>query len=105
MFNGQVNARLDMIQDVWLRDSLRDGAAYAFAAGRSGLSSIMDPSSQMQVTQVYAKALRVVWLVVMAVGLLSFVLVPVEKSIKLKKKTDTEFGMKEKKKTRTDPVV
>lgn len=105
VFNGQVNARLDMIQDVWLRDSLRDGAAYAFAAGRSGLSSIMDPSSQMQVTQVYAKALRVVWLVVMAVGLLSFVLVPVEKSIKLKKKNDTEFGMKEKKKTRTDLVV
>jgi hypothetical protein len=33
----------------------------------------------------------------MAVGMLSFVLVPVEKSIELKEENDTEFDMKEKK--------
>ncbi|KAH5740175.1 hypothetical protein HBI18_048600 [Parastagonospora nodorum] len=97
VFNGQVNARSHLVQDASLRDSLRDGAAYAFAAGRSSLSSMIDPSSQLQVTHVYAKALRVVWLVVMAVGLLSFVLVPAERSIELKKENNTEFGMKEKK--------
>jgi MFS family permease len=96
VFNGQVNVRLDLIQDTSLRDSLQDGAAYAFAAGRNGLSSISDPTSLVQVIKVYAKALKVVWLVVMAVGLLAFVLVPVEESIELKKENTTEFGMKER---------
>ena len=94
VFNGQVNARLGLVHDETLRESLRNGAAYAFAGTAHHLKGRVDLS---EVVQVYASALRVVWFVVMAVALLSFVLVPVERSIKLKKKHDTNFGMREEK--------
>ncbi|KAH9871928.1 hypothetical protein J1614_006186 [Plenodomus biglobosus] len=94
VFNGQVNARLDLVHDETWRESLRNGAAYAFAGTAHQLKGRIDMS---EVVQVYANALRVVWFVVMAVALLSFVLVPVERSIKLRKGHDADFDVREKK--------
>ncbi|KAF2705362.1 MFS general substrate transporter [Pleomassaria siparia CBS 279.74] len=95
VFNDQINARVHLIQDKDLRASLRDGAAYAFAAGGTRLSEITSSETLAQVIRVYAGALRVVWLVVMGAGLLAFVLVPLQEAIPLKKENHTEFGMKE----------
>jgi hypothetical protein len=94
VFNDEVNARLGLVHDETLRESLRNGAAYAFAGTAHAIKDRIDLSD---VIQVYAKALRRVWFVVMAVALLSFVLVPMERSIKLRKEHDTEFGMREEK--------
>ncbi|KAF2034878.1 MFS general substrate transporter [Setomelanomma holmii] len=80
-----MNARLGLVKDEGLRESLKDGAAYAFAAGGTGLRGIADSENLIQVIQVYARALKAVWLVVMAVGILAFVLVPLQRSIELKK--------------------
>lgn len=60
MFDGQVNTRPSLVEDESLRDLLRDGAAYAFVVGGSGLSSIVDTRILMQIIQVYSQALRVV---------------------------------------------
>jgi hypothetical protein len=60
VFNGQVNARLGLVYDETLRESLRNGAAYAFAEAAHLLKDRVDFSD---VIQGYAKALRVVWFV------------------------------------------
>ncbi|OAL55018.1 MFS general substrate transporter [Pyrenochaeta sp. DS3sAY3a] len=93
VFNGQMNSRLESISDPDLRASLRDGAAYAFAAEANKFGNVAAPEDIAQVVQVYAKSLRVVWLVVMAVALLGFVVVPFERSLKLKKEHNTDFGL------------
>jgi hypothetical protein len=77
-----------------LRASLRDGAAYAFAAGANEFGRVADPENVAQVFYVYAKSLRVVWLVVMAVALSGFIIVPFERSLGLRKENNTEFGLK-----------
>jgi hypothetical protein len=56
---------------------LRDVATYAFAAG--GVSDISDLKSSAQVVDVYAKALRVVWLSDMTARLMALVLIPFER--------------------------
>ncbi|PSN67348.1 MFS general substrate transporter [Corynespora cassiicola Philippines] len=94
VFNGQVNAYLGIVKDGKIRGLLKDGAAYAFAASGEGLKALKDPESLAQVMQVYVKALRVVWLVAMAVSLLGFICVPIERSLELKKDHTTEYGLK-----------
>lgn len=96
VFSGQVNAHLSIIQDEGLREMLRDGAAYTFAAREGGVKAIQDPQSLAQVIEVYVRALRPLWLVAMALAVLAFVCVPVERSLELKTDHTTEFGMKEK---------
>ena len=95
VFNGQVNARLGLVKDENLREALRDGAAYAFASTEGGLKAIGNPQSLAQVITVYEKSLRIVWLVMMAVGLLGFICVPLESSIELKKEHTTDYGLME----------
>ena len=98
VFNSQINVHLGLISDEGIRESLENGKAYAFVAGSSGLRAIADPKSLLEVIQVYAKSLKVVWLVVIAIGLLAFVLVPLQKLLKLKKENNTKFGIKKQKK-------
>jgi len=97
VFDGQINANVDLIQDEGVRALLVNGAAYKFAANGTGLNGVTDETTKAQITEVYVKALRIVWLVVMALSLLGFVLVPVERRIKLRKTHETEFGLQEKK--------
>ncbi|KAL5117411.1 hypothetical protein ACEQ8H_004727 [Pleosporales sp. CAS-2024a] len=105
VFNGQVNAHLDWVKDASLRKLLQDGAAYAFAAGKEGLSSIKNSDGLLEVIQVYAKSLKIVWLVTMAVGLLALVLVPGEKAVELRKETNTDFGMKKENLTNQEGLI
>lgn len=100
VFNGQVNARLHLVQNEGIRASLRDGAAYAFAAVGTRLSEIATLETLTQVIRVFAGALRAVWLLVVGVGLLTFVLVPLQRAMTLKKENHSGFGMKENEKQR-----
>lgn len=46
--------------------------------------------------EVYVQALRVVWLVTMAVAVLGFARVPIERAVELKKDNNTDIGLEEK---------
>ena len=96
VFNGQVNVFLNLVSNDRLRNLLRNGAAYAFAASKGGLHTIKDQDSLVQVIQVYVKALRVFWLVAMAVSLLGLICIPFEKCLELKQDHTTEYGLEEK---------
>lgn len=94
VFNSQVNARLSIVQDEQLRAVLKNGAAYAFAASDSGLRNLTGESLR-QIIDVYVKALRVLWLVAMAIGLLGLMCVPTERALELKRTHETDFGLEE----------
>lgn len=96
VLNRQVNLHLHLIKDETLRGALRNGAAYALAAGGTGIRNIFNFRSLTQVVQTYTKVLRAVWFVGMAVGLAGFVIVPSQKQIELKKENKTEFGLKKR---------
>ncbi|TVY37081.1 MFS efflux transporter [Lachnellula subtilissima] len=81
--------------------SLGDGGAYAFAAEGNGVRGLGDEETKGQVIEVYIRALRVVWLVMVAVALLGFVSVPVERHIELGKSHETEFGLERSAKGKT----
>lgn len=106
VFNGQVDARIGHVQDASLREALKNGAAYAFAAREGGLRGLGDEESLKQIVEVYVRALRVLWLVAMAVALLGFVCVPIERSLELKTAHVTDYGLEvEEKKKKQDKEI
>jgi hypothetical protein len=96
VFNSQVNTYLYLVKEEGIKELLRDGAAYAFAASGDGVKGLRDEHAKAQVIEVYVKALRVVWLVMMAIAILGFVCVPLERHVELKKSHTTQFGLEEK---------
>ena len=96
VFNGQVDAHLYLVKSEKARSLLKDGAAYAFAASGRGIKGLNDESTRGQVIEVYVKALRMVWLVMMALALVGLISVPLEKHIEMRKEHATEFGLEEK---------
>lgn len=70
-------------------EALKDGAAYALAAINGGMKELKDWETLAEIIEVYTRALRVVWLVAMAIALLGFASVSIERSIDLKKKDHT----------------
>jgi hypothetical protein len=98
VFNGQVNAHLDLIGDESLREVLEDAAAYSFAAREGGLGGLHNQQRLREIVSVYVRALRVLWLVAMAIALIGFIRVPIERSLPLEKTHKMDFGMKEEKK-------
>jgi hypothetical protein len=96
VFNSQIESHLDLIQDKGLRKMLSNGAAYAFAAREGGLLGLQDARNLAKIVELYVRALRPLWLVAMAVALLSFLCVPMERSLELKKDHTTEYGMVER---------
>jgi len=102
VFNGQVDSNLYLVGDEVVRDKMRNGAAYSFAASGQGVRGLASEETRGQVIEVYVKALRVVWLVMTAVSLLAFFCVLLEKHVELRKSHDTEFGLEEKEKINVD---
>ena len=92
-FNGQVNANLQTVSDPSVRDLLKDGGAYTYAAeGSRGVAALPEPA-RSEVLGVYVEALRVVWLICVGLSCLGFLVTFVERSIKLRKDQTTEFGL------------
>jgi len=95
VFNGQVNTHLFLVQDTNIRGMLSNGAAYTFVS-TGQIHQLTNAITKSQVIEVYVKALRVVWLVVVAVGLLGFLCIPMEKHFELRKSHITEYGIEKK---------
>lgn len=98
VFNGQVNAHLDLIGDESLREVLEDGAAYSFASREGAFGGLYNQQRLREIVSVYVRALRVLWLVAMAIALIGFICILIERSLLLQKTHKTDFGMKEEKK-------
>ncbi|KAI9644961.1 hypothetical protein NHQ30_006996 [Ciborinia camelliae] len=93
VFNGQMNAHIDLIGDASTRSIFANGAAYSYASGET--ISSLPPQTKHEVKQVYISALRVVWLVMAAISCLGFFCVFIEKHIDLRKSHTTDFGLAE----------
>lgn len=90
-FNGQFNRYLGEIQDTDLRAQLANGGAYAYASKQS--VQRLPEALQSQVVNVYVKVLNVVWQVGIALSLLAFLLVFIERHVPLRKELDTEYAI------------
>ncbi|PQE12454.1 MFS transporter protein [Rutstroemia sp. NJR-2017a BVV2] len=96
VFNGQINAYLHLMEDQQIQAMMRNGAAYTYAASGQGVDKIEDAVTREQVIDVYIRALRVIWLEIIAVALLGVLCVPWEKYIELRKSHSTEYGLETK---------
>ncbi|EAW11039.1 putative MFS multidrug transporter [Aspergillus clavatus NRRL 1] len=92
VFNDQVDRFVSRVSDLTVRNQLAHGGAYALA-GTSFVSKLGADAST--VLGVYTDSLRTVWLVGMALALLGFVLVGLERHIELRPTLETDFGLEE----------
>ncbi|KAH7303063.1 major facilitator superfamily domain-containing protein [Stachybotrys elegans] len=99
IFGSVVDMNLHRISDQGLQDSLRGGAAYAFASEANQLQDEYPQDVWDQVNDVYAIALRAVWWFAIGISILSFLAVAGEEGLELRTELDTEFGIDEEKKT------
>ncbi|OQO12716.1 hypothetical protein B0A48_02180 [Cryoendolithus antarcticus] len=102
IFNNQCAAFASGLSDQVLASKLTGGQAYQHATA-AFIDSITDPALQEEVVQVFASALRVVWLVGIAFAGVGLLLVFLEKEVSLSNSLNTEFGIEGTKKS-DDPV-
>jgi MFS family permease len=94
-FDGQFDRHLNDIQDPALQSQLAGGGAYAFAS-KQAVQRLPEPV-RAQVISVYVKSLNVIWQVGIALSLLSFLLVFLERHIALRTELETSYGLDEEK--------
>ncbi|MCJ1475923.1 hypothetical protein MMC13_004587 [Lambiella insularis] len=94
VFNSRIDAILERIDDSTVRSALANGGAYGFANKVQTLSG----QTLAQTLDVYASALRIVWLVGVAFSLVGFVFVFAEKHVDMRITLDTQFGLEQRKK-------
>ena len=92
VFNSQFDTRLSGIDDVKARVDLAKGGAYGLVSG--GYIQALPEAVQIQIVNVYTKALEKVWQVAIGFALLGFMLVFLERHINLRTELKTEFGIK-----------
>ncbi|CZR58356.1 related to putative multidrug transporter Mfs1.1 (major facilitator family protein) [Phialocephala subalpina] len=97
VFNNQFDKLLYKIQDPATRALLADGQAYEHAS-RAFIYAITEPV-RSQVIGVYSDSLKTVWQVGIAMAGLGFIVVFVEKELKMRTELTTEYGLKEKPET------
>nr|OQO31036.1 hypothetical protein B0A51_03742 [Rachicladosporium sp. CCFEE 5018] len=98
IFNNQCAALASGLSDHVLASKLSGGQAYQHATA-TFIDSIPDPALQAEVVQVFAGALRVVWLVGIAFAGVGLLLVFLEKEVSLSNDLNTEFGIEGTKKS------
>jgi MFS family permease len=97
IFNNECSRLARGLGDVDIAELLTGGRAYQYATA-AFVNSIEDATTRTEVVEVFAGALRVVWLIGIAFAGIGFLLVFVEKEIELRNELNTEFGMEERKK-------
>ncbi|KAL9096784.1 MAG: hypothetical protein Q9165_001272 [Trypethelium subeluteriae] len=90
-FDNQFNRLLHKIDDRIVAAQLENGSAYERAT-KTYINSITDPVTRGQVQSVYVEAIRTVWWVSLAFSAVAFLLVIIQKEIKLREQVDTKFG-------------
>lgn len=97
IFNSHSKSEAWKVSDSGIRSILAKGAAYEFFTFADQDTSHLSEVAKEQVQEVFARSMRVAWLVGLAFCLLGFLLVFVEKNLLLRETLDTEFGLDEKK--------
>lgn len=95
VFNSYTAKYSSRIDDAAARMMLSDGHAYA-SATRAFVMSFPEPV-QTQIREVFSDAMRMVFLVGIAIVGLAFVIAFAEKEVKLRKGLETEFGLEDRK--------
>ncbi|XXG99431.1 hypothetical protein Hte_005770 [Hypoxylon texense] len=95
IFNSAINERLGQVSSPTLQDQLRDGGAYSFASQARRISATLDPSLWSEVVNVYVESLKPIWWFGLALSVLAFLLVFLEKDLPLSKELTTEYGLEE----------
>jgi MFS family permease len=93
IFSAATDMNLGLISDVGLQDSLRGGAAYAFASQAHILQNEYDQQTWQQVNEVYVRALRAIWWFGLAIAIVGFFAVAGEQGLELRTELDTEYGI------------
>lgn len=96
IFNNQIKANLHVVSDPAIRDSITGGNA--FSQGAADLIPKLSGVIKEQVRLLYTLCLRNLWYAAVALSLVGFLAVVVEKSIELRDDLETEFGLEEEKK-------
>jgi hypothetical protein len=103
VFNNQFDHLSERINSPDIRALLVGGHAYEHAT-KAFVSSLPE-SLRLEVIGVYSDSLKLVWEVAVAVAGLGFLLVFVEKEVKLRTALNTEFGIKKQgKEVKARPV-
>ncbi|OTA64758.1 MFS general substrate transporter [Hypoxylon sp. EC38] len=102
IFNSAINKRLRQISSLSLQDQLRDGGAYSFASQARLISATLDSSLWSEVVNVYVESLKPIWWFGLALSVLAFLLVFLEKELPLSKELTTEYGLEENKQSITN---
>ena len=96
IFNNECRRLASSVSSPKIASYLTGGRAYQYAT-RAFLNGIGDESLRDEVVQVFAGAMRTVWLIGIAFAALGFLVTFFEKEIKLRDKLNTEFGMEDEK--------
>lgn len=91
IFDSRFDHSSSHISDAEIRHTLQNGGAYE-AAGGEYVKSI-PPVVQDQVVSTYVDALKIVWIVAIALNATGMLMVLVEKHIPLRQELDTTFGL------------
>lgn len=93
IFTNEVRRHSDFITDPNIVERLANGQAYELAT-KAFLDSIEDATVRDQVIEVFTRAIKTVWYVGIAVASVGFLVVFVQKEVKLRQEMpETDFGM------------
>lgn len=93
IFNNRFDRLSHMIGDPSVRQMLSNGHAYQYASKQFIQS--FGKETEDQLVEVYARSLKLVWQLAVALSAISFLLVFLEKQIKLRTELDTEYGLED----------
>lgn len=96
VFNNQFDNLSDRIGNPVIREILLHGHAYEHAT--SSFIKLFHGRLKVEIISVYSDSLKLVWQVAIGIAGLAFLLVFVEKEIKLRTEHKTDYGIEEKKK-------
>ncbi|KAJ4370502.1 hypothetical protein N0V83_005023 [Neocucurbitaria cava] len=102
IFNGIFDHNLSRISSMELRQQLGNGQAYGFASRARFLRNTVSPNTWAEVIDVYQHSLRSIWFMCMGISIVCFCLVWVEKSIPLRDRLETQYGIEDQDDTKRD---
>ncbi|KAH8593608.1 major facilitator superfamily domain-containing protein [Bisporella sp. PMI_857] len=91
-FNAAFRNNLYRVQSSDLRSQLGNDQAYSFASKAHTLKNTVDPELWSEIIQVYVIVLKYIWWFGLAVAILSFFLVGLERDLELSTELTTEYG-------------
>lgn len=95
LFNAIANNNLDLIPSAEIRSQLADGGAYSFASQAHRLQSMLPSDLWSRVETVYLRALDSIWWFSLAISILGFGIVGLERGLELRTELETDYGLED----------